>query len=488
MALYVEYRAAFISLTVAVAFVGTYGAVAACEQFRIAVCSGNWDARYKQLILVAICVGGVCIWGEFYMMLSSFRLHDPTGAVIMKHYDAALCVSSIPVVIILTYVGLLIASTDAYFTRSKKAILEIYRSRGKHTEVGLAWDMNSFEANFVASTDKPYRIICGSLFMATALVVMRIMGFASIHIPGTVTSSNGHIVAQAVVAVVGSATGFWIYFRLLSLYPSWDVVRTACTLHGVLLFSGVRFISVSGLRFEYDPTAAMPSEEALISSGDLIGGVILATVMTSFLTLVYVLADLRAWLRRTNTQVRQADRALLAILNRPLAEGNLHQTVVTPQLGQRHGLYTQSQRYTQAPLEVVNYSRQFLKSVAQRSATQSEVFTFKHRIYYDIGVSQFDMFDSSGVPLAGRLRGISEDNNINMDARRGSMQSIDGLSAPWPLGRRAGDECLVSAETPPDVRTELRVKQSSIVTRTSEELSVRTLRKVLVSTNEVNEV
>jgi NO-binding membrane sensor protein with MHYT domain len=488
MVLYVEYRAAFISLTVAVSFIGTYGAVAACEQFRIAVCTGSWDARYKQLLLVAVCLGGVCIWGEFYMMLSSFRLHDSAGAVVTKQYDTALCVSSIPIVIVLTYIGLLIASTDSYFTRSKKEILEIYRSDQKNTVAGAPLDMSSFETNFAVSTHKPCRIICGSLFMAVALVVMRTMGFASIYIPGTVRPQNGPIVAQAVVAVVGSVSGFWIYFRLLSLYPSWDVVRTACTLHGVLLFSGIRYVSLSGVRFEYDASIQMPSEEVSISSSDLIGGVILATVMVSFLALVYVLSDLRAWLRKTNTQVRQADRALLALLNRPPAERNLNHTVITPQQGPRHGLYTQSQRYTQAPLEVVNYSRQFLKSVTQRSATQSEVFTFKHRIYYDIDVSQFDVFDSSGVPQAGRLRGISEDNNINMDARRGSMQSIEGMSSPWPLGRRAGDECLVSAEAPPDVRTELRVKPSSIVTRTSEELSVRTLRKVLVSTNEVSEV
>jgi NO-binding membrane sensor protein with MHYT domain len=109
----VEYRAAFLSLNVAVSFIGTYGAVAACEQFRIAICSGNtWDARYKQLLLVAVCLGGVCIWGEFYMMMSAYRLDDSSGAVVFIQYDSALCVGSIPVVIVLTYIGLLIASTD----------------------------------------------------------------------------------------------------------------------------------------------------------------------------------------------------------------------------------------------------------------------------------------------------------------------------------------------------------------------------------------
>jgi NO-binding membrane sensor protein with MHYT domain len=496
MGLYVEFRAAFISLTVAVAFIGTYGAVAACEQFRIAVCSRVWDARYKHLLLVAVCLGGVCIWGEFYMSMSSFRLHDHTGKVVLKQYNTALCVSSIPVVIILTYIGLFIASTDSYFTRSKKEIVEIYRTSSKSSEASLPLDMNSFTANFTVSTHQPYKIVVGSVFMSIAIVVMRIMGYASIYIPGRVIISNGPIVAHAIVSVIMSAVGFWMYFRLLSLYPSWDSFRLVCAVHGVALFTGVRFVSLSGVTFEYDPTVSMPGEDVSITSTHLIVGVIITTVMTSFLVLVYVLSDLRGSLQRTNTQLRQADRALLALLHRPAAERNLsNTTTATPHTEARHGLFTQS-RHTQAPLEVVNYSRQFLKSVTQRSATQSEIFTHQHRLFYDVDPEQLDLSAGLLTPRApqeisrqgSRVSGASETHNVL--PRRGSGPKLASIPASPSVRERdkafeEGDELLEGdSETPPEARAEIRVKPQSSSTRISAEVESTTMRKVIISTDE----
>jgi NO-binding membrane sensor protein with MHYT domain len=417
MGLHVEYRAAFLSLTGAVSFIGTYGAVAACEQFRIATCSGNkWDARYKQLLLVAVCLGGVCIWGEFYMMMSAYRLHTSSGVFVARQYDTAFCVGSIPVVIVLTYIGLLIASTDPYFTRSKKEIEDIYRSRLANSDGGHLLDLNSFRDNLIVSMHNPWRIIIGSLFMSAALVVMRSMGIASIYIPGSVAVSNGTVVAQAVIAVVGSATGFLLYFRVLSLYPSCDKIRMACAVHGVFLFTGARFVLLAGSTFHYDATVEMPSEEVTLTSNHLVVGVIISTVMTSFLVLVYVLSDLRTWLQRTTAQQRQADRALLALLYRPAAERN-PTPATTPQAaaGARNAKFTQSQRSTQAPPEVVNYTRQYLKSVPRRSASPTATFSAQHRLFYDVDPDTFNIPEDSlaiapseAPPQRRRLNSISE--------------------------------------------------------------------------------
>jgi NO-binding membrane sensor protein with MHYT domain len=425
MGLYVEYRAASLSLTVAVSFIGTYGAVAACEQFRIAICSGNrWDARCKQLFLVAVCLGGVCIWGEFYMMMSAYRLHNSSGAVVSIQYDSALCVGSIPVVIVLTYIGLLIASTDPYFTRSKKEIAEIYRSRLANFDSSPLLDPNSFRGSLIVSTHNPWRIIIGSLFISMALVAMRGMGVASIRIPGKVVVTSGPIIAQAVIAVVGSATGFFIYFRLLSLYPSWEVLRLAAAIHGVFLFTGARLVSLAGVTFEYDATVGMPSEEVSLTSAHLVVGVIISTVMTSFLVLVYVMSDLRAWLQRTNAQQKQADRALLALLYRPAAECNLDPALV-PQAGVRNAKFTQSQRYTQAPPEVVNYTRQFLKSVPRRSVSPTAIFTYKHRLFYDVDPDPVDLATAPPTDTSPQRRPGKD----NADAPRGLVQKPEAGSA-----------------------------------------------------------
>lgn len=401
MGLYVEYRAALISLTAAVAFVGACAAVAACEQFRIAITASNPSARYKLLWLVSFSFGGVCIWGEFYLAMSSFRLHLPSGAIVLKTYDVSLCLSSIVVVNVLTYTGLYIASTDKYFCRSKKEIVEDYRAGLGHQEFSSNTEADSrrfSRANLAAYTQKLEKIVTGALFMSTALVIMRFMGMASMIIPGRIRITTSSIVAHAILAVVGSIGGFWVYFRVLSLFPSWDTLRIACAIEGVLFFTGLQYVALAGAVFEHDPSVEMPGEDQAIPWTRLAVGVIISTVLLAFLVLVYVLFDLRVWLLRTNAQLRQADRALLALLHRPPAERNLHRTTVSPH-GTRYT--TVIYRHTQAPLEVVNYSRQFLRSVAQLHADSNsnsnsngsnvnnnaslptEVFTYKYRLFYD---------------------------------------------------------------------------------------------------------
>jgi hypothetical protein len=274
------------------------------------------------------------------------------------------------------------------------------------------------------STHNPWRIIIGSLFMSVALVAMRGMGVASIRIPGAVVVSNGPIVAQAVIALAGSASGFFIYFRLLSLYPSWEVLRMAGALHGVFLFTGIRFVSLAGVTFEYDATVGMPSEEVSLTSTHLVVGVIISAVMTSFLVLVYVLSDLRAWLQRTNAQQRQADHALLALLYRPAADCNLDPALV-PQASVRNAKFTQSQRPTQAPPEVVNYTRQFLKSVPRRSVSPTAIFTYKHRLFYDVDPDPVDLATAPPTDASPQRRSEKD----NADAPRGFVQEPGAGSA-----------------------------------------------------------
>jgi hypothetical protein len=337
----------------------------------------------------------------------------------------------------LTYVGLIIASTDSYFTRSKKDILEVYRSSLPSSDGGPTLDMNTFKGNFIVSTHNPWRIIVGSLFMSVALAVMRAMGFASIKFSGAVIESNGPIVAQAVIAVVGSATGFFIYFRLLSLYPSWEVLRLAAAVHGVFLFTGARLVSLAGVTFEYDATVGMPSKEVSLTSAHLVVGVIISAVMTSFLVLVYVLADLRTWLQRTRAQQRQADRALLALLYRSSAERN-QVPILTPQASTRETRVTPSKRSAQAPPEVVNYTRQYLNTAPRRAASPTAIFTVQHRLFYDVDPDQLEHPEGSlDGSLAHRSPQEAFEQRSGVDdsahALRGPVQQPETRPAPQSL-------------------------------------------------------
>ena len=119
-----EFRISSVFLTCALAFIGSYASVSICEQYRIATFSTTPEKRYKLLIPIAICFGGVTVWGVFYMGTSSFRLFTPEGKLINKSYNIALTTISALLVSLSMAVGVFISSTDSCFAKSKVQILD----------------------------------------------------------------------------------------------------------------------------------------------------------------------------------------------------------------------------------------------------------------------------------------------------------------------------------------------------------------------------
>jgi NO-binding membrane sensor protein with MHYT domain len=385
--LYVEYRAATIALTCAVALIGSYASVSICEQYRIATLSEAIEKQIISLILASLCAGGVCVWAVFYVAMSSYRLKAPSGSLVFKTYDTDLALASIAVTTVLHFAGIYLASTDAYFSKSKREIIEDYLKTTSTATHDTVKGLSKMRVLLLVCTHKLTRILLGGCLSGAALVLMRYMGMASINIPGSIRISPGHIVAHLITSELGCMAGFWIFFRVLSVLPSLDVLRKVVAIYGGIVLAGVQYIGLAGVTFEYDPSVKLPAggENATITSAHLFIGALIASVMFSFLVLVYVLSDLRGWLLRTRIQLRLADRAILALVCRspPTRAPDMPTTSLSGK--QLTTSPVSPHRPPQAPPEVVQYAREYLKTVTERSATRPAVFTFRHVLYYDVG-------------------------------------------------------------------------------------------------------
>lgn len=136
-----------------------------------------------------------------------------------------------------------------------------------------------------------------------------------------------------------------MFFRVLSIFSSLDVIRFACAVNGLVSLSGIHYLALAGVRFEYDPTVTVNMETSLPRSPFIIS-ILSATVVFSFLMLISVLSDLREWLLRTSAQLRMADLALFALMKK---------TLESREQG-RGGV----RGHFQAPLEVITYTRRFM--------------------------------------------------------------------------------------------------------------------------------
>ena len=302
-------------------------------------------------------------------------------------------------------------------------------------------------------TYNPGRIIAGGTVSGISYIIMRYMGIASIILPGTIKRTGGSVVAHLVLAILGTILEHWIFFRVLSLLPRRDILRKVCTALGFLVSAGLTYIIFTGIALDYDGNKDTQNHaEAHVASTHLLPGVFVTTVFLSFLAIFYVIWDLRSWVTKTATQLRMADRAILALLHRPPAE----RIVITP-LGTVQSSVVQ--RHTQAPPEVVSYTRQYLRHTDDndRAGPHSSVFTYQHKLYHDIDfefpVSNICRENSPGISHQGSMIELSD----------GLAQTvIHGAYAPNNVTTSARDSnCPPKVDKPSLSGTEDRCSTSS---------------------------
>jgi len=296
-----DFNPGTVALACAVAFIGAYATVSLCEQFRLASAMKVTLKHLPSLIMAGFAFGGVGIWGVFYLVVNSCRLKFPDGTLLSWRYDIFDTFLALAVAPIIAGFGLWVASTDHCFNKSKKGIMDLFITRTTAAatySISEITHMSRYRILFIVCTHSPERLILGGIIGGGGTALMRYLGLRSLVIPGHLHYDSGITALTVILSMLIMISGFWIFFRVLSIFSSLDWLRFLCAVQGIAGMAGIHYIALAGVRFEHDPTVSVNLETS-ISPRPFIVSILCGTVIYSFTALIYVLSDLREWLLKT---------------------------------------------------------------------------------------------------------------------------------------------------------------------------------------------
>lgn len=154
---------------------------------------------------------------------------------------------------------------------------------------------------------------------------------------GSIIWSEGIVAASIIIALVASVAAFWILFRLLSLFPHLEYLRFASAFVMAVAVTGMHFVGESCVlkhfvnclmmfliyvgmaagKWDYSEGHYTPPPHlesmGTVSSGEAFYGALLVSVGVVCILMALTLADLRAWLYETATQLDRAEALLYKI-------------------------------------------------------------------------------------------------------------------------------------------------------------------------------
>jgi NO-binding membrane sensor protein with MHYT domain len=359
----VRYDRDNIMLTLGMAFIGTFAGVSLCEQYRLASLSTFKHKRHLVLFLVALTLGWGGTWNMHAAGLSSLKLYKGDEEIPIR-YNAVIIVLAAIQSVFQTYIGLLLASTDTCFNKTRKEIFDkfIARTSATHTLEEIK-KMSTWQIFFIVCTHSQERLTVGGLFAGAGIAVMHFVMVHSMEFQGTIEYNPGIVAAAVLFAMLNGHGAFWTFFRLLSLFPSMDALRTAVAVLGVIAVSGMHYVGMTAVIFHYNPDKIhleSPTTSSSISPGDLYSGAVTSCMLVASIMLMFVLHDLRSWLLRTSTQLRQADKVIAALARKLRGSAKSHST----------------------PLELVQYAHTYLSTddASTKSSKGSVSFSSPHSV------------------------------------------------------------------------------------------------------------
>lgn len=312
VALNVVYDARVVVITCVISFIGGFGAVSACEQFRLAAANAKYHTMHW-LWLVACAFGGVCIWGTHFVGMASFKLMLDDVEIPFR-FDLGNMMYLLAVQLITTFSSIYIASTDDCFNRSKQEIMEKFIAHASATyKLSEIKHMSQWQMLYIVLTHSIQRLVLGGTIAGASVCIMHYVGMMGITFQGTITYDWGIVAGSCVTSIIVIVAAFWIFFRILSMFPSLDFLRIICAFNGVFAVSGMHYMGLQAATFNYNPEDPMADVHTSIDKHGLLVGVVVTAVMVVIVMLVLVLSDLRAWLLRTSIQLRHANLTIEGI-------------------------------------------------------------------------------------------------------------------------------------------------------------------------------
>ena len=239
-----------IMLSVSMAFLGSYSAVSLTELYR--VCrrvKTKFFSPTSVLIGNAFAVGGAAIWSMHFVGMSALHLRAPDGEEIKVRYNLGLTILSLLAPILCIYMAMFVSTRDTVFILSKDEICKLIIKETNNMKV--LRDNYVLLKLFLLKNVPP--LVISGVLTGAGVLIMHYIGMMAMECDAIIKWNYGVVFVTVVVAVLVSFVGYWILFRLLSLYPSEEKLRVVCALVITVAVCAVHYIGMAAATYEYDP-------------------------------------------------------------------------------------------------------------------------------------------------------------------------------------------------------------------------------------------
>lgn len=293
------YNPVIVLISYGVSFLGAYTAICACEQLRIFLITENDHSLYRTIkwyFMIGASLGGVGIWGMHFIGMGAVSLHygdnEPVNDI---RYNLAISLLSLIVAVAAVVAGVVIASKDRLFAKTKSQILDILVDDFHLFTLSEIRQLTLFQYFVISATTDLKYLAIGGVVAASGVCVMHYIGMESMEFHGNMHFDMGIVAASVCIAVVASIAAFWILFRLLSIYSDMESLR--------LLSAAIMGIAVCGMHYcgmvaaDFQMSKDKEPEELLESSkihqNDALYPVLFAALIVLWIFTIIILADLR---------------------------------------------------------------------------------------------------------------------------------------------------------------------------------------------------
>lgn len=242
-----DYQCGQVVLSFALSFISSYNAVCLADIHRHAPhFSPKYFPASIQLIFMSMAIGGGAIWSMHFTGMTALILETDSGSHIPLDFNIGTTILSLLVAIAFVYVGLLISTLDRVYTKSKDQIFEMILSdlsRQSRQDVPALYRLALLKG-------LDYLLI-GGVVTGGGVCVMHYIGMLALdsnsHLK--IEWNAGLVCLSVIIAIVASTAAFWILFRLLPLFPSWESLRLASSFIMALAVCGMHYTGMVAASF-----------------------------------------------------------------------------------------------------------------------------------------------------------------------------------------------------------------------------------------------
>lgn len=252
-----------------------------------------------------------------FVGMSALSVEEPgTGRMVSINYDLPYTVLSLALVLLLASAGLVVASYDRVFTKTKREITQMFVAGASNMTMGKIMKLSPFQLVCLIAYKSPQHLVGGGLLAAVGVCIMHYVGMAAMRFPGRIVWDYGVIVASVVIAFLASTAAFWILFRLLSIFPSKELLRVASSVMMAIAVCGMHYTGMLAASFEFDDTVdpcSSSSSARCISSHQVYAAGFGVALLLSFFFVLILFCDLRFAVHRLSAELARADDLVLTL-------------------------------------------------------------------------------------------------------------------------------------------------------------------------------